>query len=43
MADDAVGDESGLATGFVGIETVVADGLLRDRRPGDKRQKTEDL
>ncbi len=27
-ADDAVGDEGLLAAGFVGIETVVADGLL---------------
>jgi hypothetical protein len=40
--DDAVRDERGLATGFVGVGAVVADGLLRDRRLGDRRQKTED-
>jgi hypothetical protein len=28
-ADDAVGDERGLATGFVGVGAVVADGLVR--------------
>ena len=39
-ADDAVGDERGLAAGFVGVEAVVADGLVRDRRLGDRRQKT---
>jgi len=27
-ADDAVGDEGLLATGFVGVEAVVADGLF---------------
>ena len=26
--DDAVGDEGGLAAGFVGVEAVVADGLF---------------
>jgi len=31
-ADDAVGDEGALASGFVGVEAVVADGLGGDRR-----------
>ena len=28
MADDAVGDERGLAAGFVGVEAVVTHGLF---------------
>jgi hypothetical protein len=46
--DDAVGDERGLAAGFVGIEAVVADGLLSlgrkvKQRGGDEVGGFEDF
>lgn len=48
QSDDAVGDERGLAAGFVGVGAVVADGLLAfgrevEQRGGDEIGGFEDL